>query len=99
MSHWTWRDVLPALVREHDVIAIDLPGFGESDRPSPSAFSYDAAAFASITDEVMAQLGVSRAVVIGHSMGGGAALSLAARRPQRVAGLVLISAACLPLPL
>jgi len=101
MSHWTWRDVLPLLPVDEeqlDVIALDLPGFGESDRPAPHLFGYDAPAQAAIVDEVLNRLGVEQAIVVGHSMGGAVALSLAARRPQRVAALVLISAAALPLP-
>jgi pimeloyl-ACP methyl ester carboxylesterase len=102
MSHWTWRDVLPLLPVDEeqlDVIALDLPGFGESDRPAPHLFGYDAPSFAAVVDEVLGALGVDEAIVVGHSLGGAVALSLAARRPQRVSALVLISAAALPLPL
>jgi pimeloyl-ACP methyl ester carboxylesterase len=101
MSHWTWRDLLPLLAADEglELIALDLPGFGESDRPAPHLFAYDAPAFATVVDEVLGALGIAQAIVVGHSMGGAAALSLAARRPQRVSALVLISAAALPLPI
>jgi pimeloyl-ACP methyl ester carboxylesterase len=97
MSHWIFRPVLAPLARNHDVIAVDLPGFGESDKPRE--FAYDSPSFARIADEVLEKLGVKSAAVVGHSMGGGAALALAARFPERVSRLVLVSAALYPLPL
>jgi len=99
MSHWIFRPVLPSLVRERDVIAIDLPGFGESDRPSPDRYGYDGPAFAATVVEVLDRLGVQRADLLGHSMGGWTALVLAAREPSRVNRLVLASPAIYPLPL
>jgi 2-hydroxymuconate-semialdehyde hydrolase len=97
-SHWIFRPILPALARERDVMAIDLLGFGESDRPAPEKYGYHSAAFASTVAEVMDQLGVARADVLGHSMGGGAALALAARHGARVERLVLACPAVYPLP-
>lgn len=97
MDGWYWRAMLPSLATTHDPIAIDLPGFGESDRPR--RFSYDFAGFASVVEEVLDRLGVARAQVVGHSLGGGVALTLAARRPERVERLALIAPAIFPLPL
>ncbi|HEY1585263.1 MAG TPA: alpha/beta fold hydrolase, partial [Polyangia bacterium] len=45
MSHWYFRPVLDGLGADREIFALDLPGFGESDRPAPSAFAYDAAGF------------------------------------------------------
>jgi pimeloyl-ACP methyl ester carboxylesterase len=97
MDGWYWRGMMPSLCRTHDPIAIDLPGFGESDRPR--RFGYDFAAYASIVEEVMDKLGVARAQLCGHSLGGGVALTLAARRPERVERLALIAPAIFPLPI
>jgi pimeloyl-ACP methyl ester carboxylesterase len=97
MSHWMLRSVLEPLGRTREVIALDLPGFGESDRPLD--FAYDSAAFARVVVEVLDRLGVARAGVVAHSMGGGAALVLAARHPDRVARLVLVCPAVYPLEL
>src|SRR4051794_26576189 len=88
MTHWYFRPIIEPLGAEHEIFAIDLPGFGESDRPSPSLFGYDAAAFADTVASVMQTLGVARADVIGHSMGGGVAITLAARHPDRVSRIV-----------
>lgn len=98
MSHWYFRDVLPVLADGREVIAIDLPGFGESDRPHPMQFAYDGAAFAVAVAEVLRTLGVERATVFGHSMGGGAALALAAREPELVERLAVCSPSIYPLP-
>lgn len=97
MTHWYFRPVLDALGAEREIFAIDLPGFGESDRPSPSAFAYDPASFADIVDVVMDALSLPRADVIGHSMGGGVAITLAARHPERVQRLVAVAAALYPI--
>ena len=99
MSHWIFRPILPELARERDVIAIDLPGFGESDRPPPDRYAYNSPAFAATVVEVLERLGVARADVLGHSMGGGTALALAARHPALVDRLMLVSPAVYPLPL
>ncbi|HEY2747677.1 MAG TPA: alpha/beta hydrolase [Polyangia bacterium] len=93
MSHWYFRPVLDGLGVDREIFAIDLPGFGESDRPAPKAFAYDAAAFADVVDGVMAALALPRADVLGHSMGGGVALTLAARHPERVQRLVVVAPA------
>ena len=97
MSHWYFRPLLELIGGEREIFAVDLPGFGESDRPSPSAFAYDAAAFADVVDGVMGALGLVRADVLGHSMGGGVAITLAARHPERVQRLVAVAGALYPI--
>ena len=99
MSHWYFRPLIDGLGGAREIIAIDLPGFGESDRPSPSAFAYDLSAFADVVDGVLQSLDLDSADVIGHSMGGGTAMTLAARHPERVQRLVLVAPAVYPLPL
>lgn len=96
-SHWVFREVVPPLCAAgHDVIAIDLPGFGESDRPPPGSYRYDAVAFADTVVSVLDALGVDRAHVCGHSMGGAVAITMAARRPERVDRLILVDALAFP---
>jgi pimeloyl-ACP methyl ester carboxylesterase len=96
-SHWYFRHVLPRLAEKREVIALDLPGFGESDRPAPEKFNYDFAGYETVVTEVMDALALPRADLLGHSMGGGVALTLAARRPDRVHRLVLCCATVYPI--
>src|SRR5262249_37012817 len=98
MSHWYFRPVIDALAKDYELYALDLPGYGESDRPSPMAFSYELGAYADLVAHVMAELELPRADVLGASMGGGVAVTLAARHPDRVQRLVAVSPAVYPLP-
>jgi pimeloyl-ACP methyl ester carboxylesterase len=90
LSRRVWDEVIPALAERFDVIAVDLPGFGESEslpadvEPSPAAL---AAAVAGLLDE----LGVATPHVVGNSLGGWVAVELAAIRPA--ASLTLLSPA------
>ena len=88
-SIYTWKDVLPALARDHDVVALDLPGFGESDQPA----DLDGALFPALVLGLMDRLGLARAALVGNSLGGAIAVAVAAARPERVTALVLIDSA------
>jgi pimeloyl-ACP methyl ester carboxylesterase len=86
-----WRLQLDSLAGAFRVIAVDLPGHGAlADVPFRLA---DASDFvAAVIDEIAG----GRAIVVGSSMGGYVAMDLAARRPERVAGLVLANATAEP---
>src|SRR5256714_2879384 len=77
-----------ALAPNHRTIAMDIPGFGDSDRPIAS---YDAAFMARWAVALLDSLGIERADVLGHSMGRRVALELGMRHPDRVRGLVLMT--------
>jgi len=95
-SHWEWRQVVKPLADAgFDVIAPDLPGHGESDRPRD--FTYGIAGFSEVIIGVMDALDLPRAALFGHSMGGGIAIYTAARHPDRVTRLVLLDASCYPI--
>lgn len=85
----TWQGVFDRLARRHAALAVDLPGFGLSDKPSGP---YD---FPSQLLRVEAVLDGTRGpvVVIGHSMGGQLAAGLALARPDRVVAAVLLAPA------
>jgi pimeloyl-ACP methyl ester carboxylesterase len=77
------------LAARHGIILVDRPGFGFSGRKGGGGNSpVDQAA---VLREVLDQLGVDRAILVGHSWGGTMALAFALDYPQRVAGLVLIA--------
>jgi pimeloyl-ACP methyl ester carboxylesterase len=89
-----WRNVAPALaVTQHTAYAVDLLGYGESDRPFDADFGL--AAQADYLERALTALRVARAAVVGVDIGAAIALRLAALRPERVARLVLIN----PVPL
>ena len=88
----TWFELIPALQRAgYPVLAVDLPPFGYSDKRTTIDFSRTAQA--ARLRGVLDAFGVRRALVVGHSFGGGPALEFALRSPGRVERLVLVDAA------
>ncbi|HEV2236338.1 MAG TPA: alpha/beta fold hydrolase, partial [Ktedonobacterales bacterium] len=95
-ANHAWGDYRPVLERfagERRVAALDWPGFGNSDRPSPALYSYSATSYAALLATWMDALGMARAVFVAHSVGAAAALRLALDHPERVAGLALVAPA------
>jgi pimeloyl-ACP methyl ester carboxylesterase len=89
----TWKELIPPLAAGHDVLALDLPGFGASGFPERLSAAHLPRAVLGLMD----RLGVERATLAGNSLGGATALWVAAERPERVARLVLIDSAGLRL--
>ena len=81
--------VFAAAARNHRVIAFDRPGFGHSDRPRSTIWTPAAQGVAFAT--ALRQLGISQAVIVGHSWGTMVALAMALDDPEIVRGLVLLS--------
>lgn len=92
-SATVWLDVFRHFERTRLVVAPDLPAHGQSD---PFHVVPDAARIShhgEVVGAVCARLGVKKAILVGHSMGGLVALSAAAAYPDKVAGVVLLAAA------
>jgi len=89
-SRRAWDPVLPALAARFDVIAVDLPGFGDS-APLYGQAEVPPARLAESVADLLGELGVTAPHLAGNSLGGWVALELAARRP--VASLTLLSPA------
>jgi pimeloyl-ACP methyl ester carboxylesterase len=83
-----WRHTLPALIRRYTVFAPDMLGCGQSEKP---ALDYSIEAMTHYVQYFMLAVGIERAHVIGHSLGGGIALTLQGFFPERVDRLVLVS--------
>ena len=84
-SQWqVWRPLFEHLAPRRDVIAVDLPGFGES-APLPGGEEPTAARFAEAVIELLDALGVERPVVAGNSLGGWTSLEVARRGRARAA--------------
>jgi pimeloyl-ACP methyl ester carboxylesterase len=85
--------ILAALEGASDLIALDLPGFGESDAPTEP---WGVDAYARFLLAFLDELGVERAHLVGHSHGGRVSIAVAADAPERVGRLLLVDAAGIP---
>jgi pimeloyl-ACP methyl ester carboxylesterase len=83
----TWAGVIGRLAESHTVIAPDLLGHGNSDKPRGD---YSLAAYANGMRDLLSVLDVEQATVAGHSLGGGIALQFAYQFPERCQRLVLV---------
>ncbi|MDG3011687.1 alpha/beta hydrolase [Rhodococcus sp. D2-41] len=84
----TWSELLPRLAERYTVVAPDLLGHGRSDKPRAD---YSIAAYANGMRDLMDVLGIDRATLVGHSLGGGVAMQFAYQYPDRVERIVLVS--------
>lgn len=91
-SSLLWREIVPALARNHRVIAPDMLNYGQSDKPDHADVSI--AAQARLMVGVLDALGIGRADVVAHDIGGGVAQIIAVNHPERVKKLVLSNAVC-----
>ncbi|CAG9169190.1 2-hydroxy-6-oxo-2,4-heptadienoate hydrolase [Cupriavidus laharis] len=89
-----WRLVMPALARERRVIAPDMLGFGQSDRPAGQVYGMDVWVRQAL--DLIDALDLPQVDLVGNSFGGGLALALAIRAPERVRRLVLMGAVGVP---
>lgn len=83
-----WEPAIEHLAAEHTVLAPDLLGHGESAKPRGD---YSLGAYASAVRDTMVALGLERATIVGHSLGGGIAMQFAYQFPERCERLVLVS--------
>ncbi len=87
-NSFSWRHTLPALLPHYTVFAPDMFGCGESDKVG---VDYSLEAMASYIAGFMDAVGVQRAHVVGHSMGGGLAMQFHHQHPGRIERLVLVA--------
>jgi pimeloyl-ACP methyl ester carboxylesterase len=84
-----WEPVHSRLARRFTVLAPDLLGHGQSDKPRAD---YSVAAYANGMRDLLSVLGIDKVTVVGHSLGGGVAMQFAYQFPQLVDRLILVSA-------
>jgi pimeloyl-ACP methyl ester carboxylesterase len=84
-----YRRLRPLLEPMADIVALDLRGFGGSDRPNLPAADYGRDAQAAVVRSVLDALGIERAVLVGYDIGSGIAIQVARDAPERVVGLAL----------
>jgi pimeloyl-ACP methyl ester carboxylesterase len=89
----SWRDQVSDLAKRNRVIAIDLPGHGQSDKPQ---LTYSMDLFARAVEAVMRDAKVDRAVLVGHSMGTPIARQFYRKYPQKTLAIVIVDGALRP---
>lgn len=98
VSHLVFDDIIDELARSFYVIAPDLPGFGESEKPNPSRYPYSVESFSEAIADLIAAYGLGRACVLGHDLGGAVGITLAAQHAELVTRLVVTGPLCYPYP-
>jgi len=93
MNADNWRDNVADFAKRSRVIAIDLPGHGESDKPQ---ITYSMDYFARAVEAVMHDAKVKRAVLVGHSMGTPVARQFYRKYPEKTLAIVIVDGALLP---
>lgn len=84
----TWAKVMPTLAEHYTVIAPDLLGHGESDKPDAD---YSLGGYANGMRDLLTVLGIDKVTVVGHSFGGGVAMQFAYQFPDRTERVALVS--------
>jgi haloalkane dehalogenase len=93
-SSFLWRDVMAPIARANRVLALDLPGFGGSDKPLGVRYGFDL--FESAIDGLLEQLGIDEVALAAHDLGGPVAVHWALRRRDRVTRLALLNTLIYP---
>jgi pimeloyl-ACP methyl ester carboxylesterase len=88
-----WKANIPAFVNQSRVIAIDLPGHGESDKPQAN---YSMDLFARAIDAALTDAGVERATLVGHSMGTPVIRQFYRKYPNKTRALVIVDGSLRP---
>ncbi len=83
----SWREVIRLLGSRYEIYAVDMLGYGLSDKPD---ITYTVPLYVDLLDEVIKQLGIERMSLAGISLGGGVSIGFAVRNPQTVEKLILV---------
>ncbi len=92
-SSYLWRDVMPAIAERNCVVAVDLPGFGGSDKPD-TRYTFDL--FERAIDGVLDKLEMDPVAIAGHDLGGPIAVHWTLRNQDRVTHLALLNTLLYP---
>jgi pimeloyl-ACP methyl ester carboxylesterase len=95
-SHLSFDEVIDPLAAHFHVIAPDLPGFGDSEKPIPTRYGYTIELFAEAVADLISAYGLGRAAVLGHALGGAVAITLATHHGELVSRLALADPLCYP---
>ncbi len=87
-----WEPLLPLLADKYHLIAPDYPGFGNSDAPSPSSFTYTFDNLANVVDQLTVKLGITSYVLFMQDYGGPVGFRLALAHPERISAIIIQNA-------
>ncbi|KHF39707.1 alpha/beta fold hydrolase [Halalkalibacter okhensis] len=87
-STYTFNRLIPLLKEKFSVVAIDLPGFGRSEKSKTFVYSFES--YAAFIAECIDHFQLDGVTIVGHSMGGQIALYAAKRAPSKIKKLILI---------
>jgi pimeloyl-ACP methyl ester carboxylesterase len=93
-SSFLWRNVMPPIARANRVVALDLPGFGGSDKPEGARYGFEF--FEHAIDGFLDELGIDEVGLAGHDLGGPIAAHWALKRRDRVTRLALLNTLLYP---
>ena len=93
-SSFLWRNVMVPIARANRVVAVDLPGFGASDKPLGVDYDFDL--FETTLDEFLAALEIDEVALAVHDLGGPVGVHWAVQRPERVNKLALLNTLLYP---
>ena len=93
-SSYLWREVMPAISERNRVVAIDMPGFGQSDKPLGNR--YDFGYFEHVIEGLLDALGIDRVALAVHDLGGPIGVHWAVRNRDRVTRLALLNTLLYP---
>ncbi|MBC7875860.1 MAG: alpha/beta hydrolase [Anaerolineales bacterium] len=92
-STFSWREVIDDFAQYGKVIAYDRPAFGLTERPMPENWvenPYGMKANIELLRELMDEMGIEKAILVGNSAGGGVSVAFALEYPERVESLILV---------
>ena len=85
-----WEKNIPVFAKQYRVVALDMLGFGASDKPK---INYTHETLVKFLKDFLGALQIKKCVLVGHSLGGGVALAFAEEYPEKVSQLILVSSA------
>ncbi|MBT2654659.1 alpha/beta hydrolase [Bacillus sp. ISL-18] len=88
-STYTFRRIIPLLQEKFSILAIDLPGFGKSEKSTSFVYSFEN--YAKLMIECIHHFGFASTCIVAHSMGGQIALNMARIAPEKINKLILLS--------
>jgi pimeloyl-ACP methyl ester carboxylesterase len=88
-----WQDCMPLFANNFEIFAVDMVGFGETDKPDPDAYAYTKENRSRHLADFIASLDKGPVSIIGNSMGGAAAIGVAMERPDLIRRMVLMGSA------